>query len=225
MKLNWHKTREMHRGRFACAGIDLSSVDDLTCAAYLFPYDEDRLQVDVLMRTWCPEHKIYDKKNKYRDLYQSWAQQGWIHATEGDAIDYDFVRREVVEDSKFFNIGLIGVDRAFDGMGFSIELGKDLGHTEKRPIIITCTNHPQKIGPICAELERRLLEKKINHGNNPILRFMIDSVAVSTNADGYMKPDKDKSQGKIDGVVSMLYALDRLMRSQPPAKIKIPLVV
>jgi len=30
-----------------------------------------------------------------------------------------------------------------------------------------------------------------------------------------MKPDKDKSQGKIDGVVSMIYALDRLMRSNP----------
>ena len=148
-----------------------------------------------------------------------------MHVTEGNAVDYELVRKEIVEDSKFFQVGRNGVERGLDGVGFSIALGNDLGHTEKKPIIITCTNHPNKIGPICQEFERRLLEKKINHGGNPILRFMIDSVAVSMNAEGNKKPDKDKSQGKIDGVISMLYALDRLMRSKPPMVVRMPMVV
>ena len=215
MKIDWQKTIEQFRGRWGVGGIDLSSVDDLTCAVYMIPDEEDRQQVDIIMRTWCPEHKIHDKKNKYRNLYQAWEREGWIHTTEGNAIDYDFVRREIVKDAKVISLGLIGVDRAFDGVGFSIALQKDLGHTEKNPIVITCTNHPSKIGPICQELERRYLERKLNHGGNPILRFMIDSVAVREDADGNKKPDKDKSQGKIDGVISMLYALDRLMRSNP----------
>jgi phage terminase large subunit-like protein len=181
--------------------------------------------VDVLMRTWCPEVKIYDPKNKYKEIYQAWHRGGWIHATEGNAIDYAEVRKEIVNDSKVLNLGLIGVDRAFDGVGFSIELMKDLGHTDKKPIVITCTNHPTKIGPVCQEFERRLLEKKINHGGNPILRFMVDSVAVRRDSDGNLKPDKDKSQGKIDGVIGMLYALDRLIRSKPPSKIKMPTVI
>ena len=54
---------------------------------------------------------------------------------------------------------------------------------------------------------------------------MIDSVAVREDADGNRKPDKDKSQGKIDGVVSMLYSLDRLMRSKPPSKIKMTMAI
>ena len=188
----------------------------------MFPYPDDRDMVDVLMRTWCPEEKIYDTKNKYKEQYQGWAREGWLHVTEENAVDYDFVRKEIVDDSKVFNMGLIGVDRQFQGIGFSMELEKDLGHTEKRPIVITCTNHPTRIGPVCQELERRLLERKVNHGGNPILRFMIDSVAVRVNPDGDKKPDKDKSQGKIDGVISMLYALDRLMRSAPPPNIKMP---
>ena len=222
MKINWTKTIAQYAGRFGVAGIDLSSVDDLTCCVYEFPYDDDRDRIDVLMRCWCPEVKIHDRKNKYRDQYQSWARDGWIHTTEGNAVDYDFVRREIVADSKVFNLGLVGVDRGFDGVGFSIALGNDLGHSEKRPIIITCTNHPGKIGPICQEFERRLLERKINHGGNPILRFMVDSVAVREDADGNKKPDKDKSQGKIDGVISMLYALDRLMRSKPLPPLRMP---
>lgn len=225
MKLNWQKTINQYSGRFSVAGIDLSSVDDLTCCVYLVPYEEDRQQVDVLMRTWCPEVKVYDKKNKYRDQYQAWMHQGWIHVTEGDAVDYDFVRREIVNDSKILDLQLIGVDRGFDGIGFSIALGKDLGHTEKKPIIISCTNHPTKIGPVCQEFERRLLEKKINHGGNPILRFMVDSVAVRIDADGNKKPDKDKSQGKIDGVMGMLYALDRLLRSKPKPKLIMPSIM
>ncbi len=225
MIVNWQKTREAHRGRWCTAGIDLSSVDDLTCCVYLFPYDNDRRLVDVLMRTWCPEDKIYDKKNKYRDQYQGWARQNWLHTTPGNAIDYDFVRKEIVGDTKFFDVGLFGVDRAFDGVGFSIALEKDVGHTEKNPKVITCTNHPSKIGPVCQEVERRLLERKINHGGNPILRFMIDSVAVREDADGFKKPDKDKSQGKIDGVIGMLYAMDRLMRSKPKRKIKMPVSI
>ena len=224
MKVDWPATREKYRKRFCVAGIDLSSVDDFTCVVYLFPYDDDRQQVDVLMRTFCPEVKIWDRKNKFRDLYQVWQRENWLQASEGNAVDYDFVRHEIVQDSRCFEVGLIGVDRGFDGIGFSIALGKDLGHSEKKPIIITCTNHPTKIGPICQEFERRLLEKKINHGGNPILRFMIDSVAVRIDADGNKKPDKDKSQGKIDGVIGMLYALDRLMRSKPKPKLKMPFV-
>jgi len=221
--IDWDATKKKYKKRFCVGGIDLSSVDDFTCVVYIFPYEDDREQIDVIMQVWCPEKKIYDSKNKYKDQYQSWAREGWIFVTEGDAVDYDHVRKKIVEDSQVFDLKLIGVDRQFQGIGFSMELEKDLGHTEKRPIVITCTNHPTKMGPICQEFERRLLKKKINHGGNPILRFMIDSVAVKIDADGNKKPNKDKSQGKIDGVVSMLYALDRLIRSAPPKKIKMPM--
>jgi len=224
-KVDWEKTREKYRKRFCAGGIDLSSVDDFTCVVYLFPYDDDREKVDVLMRTWCPEDKIWDTKNKYKEQYQAWAREGWLHVTEGNAVDYDHVRKEIVEDSKVFNMGLIGVDRQFQGIGFTMDLEKDLGHTESNLIVMTCTNHPTKIGPICQEFERRLLKRKINHGGNPILRFMIDSVAIRIDADGNKKPDKDKSQGKIDGVMGMLYALDRLMRSKPKPKIKLPMSI
>ena len=99
MKLNWQKTRNNFRGRFCTAGMDLSSVDDLTCAVFMFPYEEDREKVDVLMRTWCCRDKIYDRKNKYRDQYQGWEREGWIHVTDGNAIDYDLIRKEVVEET------------------------------------------------------------------------------------------------------------------------------
>jgi len=212
-------------GRWCVAGIDLSSISDLTCDVYLFPRDDDRKFVDLIMRCWCPEARLYDKKNKYRDQYQAWERNGWLIKTPGDVIDYDFVRAEVLKDYKKFDMGLIGVDYAFQGVDFITKLGNKIGHSEKNPKIIGTSNAAQKMGPVCDEFERRLLVHKINHGGNPILRFMADSVCVRENADGYKKPDKDKSQGKIDGIVATLYALDRLMRSKPKRKILMPAAV
>lgn len=204
----------------------MSAVSDFTCAAYMFPYDDDRERVDLLLQTWCPEAKLYDKKNKYRDAYQSWAKQGYLEVTDGEVIDYDRVRQSIVDNNKIFKIGLIGVDVKFQGMDFCIRLEKDLGHTEKDPVVIACYNTAQKIGPVCLEFERRLLKRKINHGGNPILRFAIDSVAMrAADVDGNQKPDKDKSQGKIDPVIASLYSLDRLMRSKPKPKIKMPVSI
>jgi phage terminase large subunit-like protein len=218
-KISWEKTREKYRGQFCVAGIDLSSVDDLTCCAYMFPVDEGRKNVDILMRVWCPQPKLYDKGNKYRDRYIAWHNQGWMEVTDSPAIDYDHVRAGIREDAKVFDMGLIGIDRGFQGLEFATKLGEDLGHTEKNVKVIICQNTHKAMGPICQEFERRLLEKQLNHGGHPILRFMADSVAVVEDPDGNKKPSKDKSQGKIDGIIAMLYALDRLMKSKPRPKL------
>ena len=226
MTISWTKTIAQFKGRWCTAGVDLSSVLDLTCCVYLFPYDDDRERVDVLMQTFCPKERLYDKKNKYKEQYQSWEKQGYLTTTPDNAVDYDIVRKSIVENNKVFKIGLIGIDAQFQGIEFAMQLEKDLGHTEKRPVVITCTNTAKKMGPICQEFERRLLKKKLNHGGNPILRFMADCVTVrAADVDGNIKPDKDKSQGKIDGIVAMLYALDRLLRSSPPRKIKLPMAI
>lgn len=225
MKQNWHKTRKAFEGRFCAGGIDLSAVSDFLCVCYMFPRDDDREWVDVLLRTWCPEVMLYNEKNKYRDQYQAWVKTGWMEITEGSAIDYDFIRKAVVEDASHFDMRLIGVDGQFQGLDFINKLEVDLGHTENIPIVIKCTNHPRKIGPVMQELDRRILRKKINHGGNPVLRFMVDSVAVSTDADGNQKPNKAKSQGKIDGVLAMIFALDRLMRSKPQRKLIMPTLI
>jgi len=93
-----------------------------------------------------------------------------------------------------------------------------LGGDEKNPKVIACgMGWVSMMGP-CQELERRLLLKKLNHGGNPILRWMADNVAVKTNPTGGGKsPNKATSQGKIDGIIGILLGLDRLLRNTEDA--------
>lgn len=208
--------------RVCFGGIDLSSVADLTCWVMLFPDISDPEKLHVLMRCWCPEKVLYDTKNRYRDQYQAWEKLGFLNVTDGDAIDYDFVRAAIVEDSRKFIIKSIGIDRLFQGYEFAMKLNEQLGGSEKVPNVFACGMGFMSMGGPCQEFERRLLERKLNHGNNPILKFMADSVAVKIDPAGNKKPSKDKSQGKIDGIVSILLALDRILRSKPIKRVRPP---
>jgi phage terminase large subunit-like protein len=222
--INWQKTAEQFKGRVATGGIDLSAVKDLTCWAVMFPDPKDADLVDVLVRSWCPESRLYDKSNKYRDQYQAWAKQGYLEVTPGDAIDYDFVRERIFEDCRVFRVGTIAVDRLFQGYEFSQKLDLELGGREHDPKVIPCGMGYYSMAGLMQEFERRLLERKLNHGGNPILRFMADSMSVSMDPAGNLKPNKATSQGKIDGIIAVLLALDRLMRT-PPVKVRMPLVI
>ncbi len=209
-------TEESCLGRLCYGGIDLSAVSDLTVWVMLFPDSADKDLLDILIRVWCPEKRLSDTKNKYREQYQSWKKQGYLITTEGDAIDYDFVRAQIVADNLKLNVESMSVDRGFQGYEFSQKLDQELGGTEKAPKVIACGMGWVSMNGPCQELERLLLLKKLNHGGNPVLRWMADNVSVKINPTGGGKsPNKATSQGKIDGIIGILLGLDRKLRMAP----------
>ena len=68
------------------------------------------------------------------------------------------------------------------------------------------------MSPPTKEVERLVLQGKIRHGNNPVMRWMMDNVMIVTDAAGNIKPDKKKSRQKIDGVIASIMATDRAVR-------------
>ena len=201
------------KGRRCTGGIDLSAVSDFTVWVMAFPDLKIPDLVDILIRVWCPREKLYDKRNKYADQYQAWEKQGFLTATDGNVVDYDFVREQIYEDVLNFDIDSVGLDRLFQGFEFEQKLNVKMGGTEKKPKVFMCgMGYMSMAGPML-ELERRLLKEQINNGGNPVLRFMADNISIKTDPAGNMKPDKDSSQGKIDGIIGILLALDRLMRA------------
>ena len=70
------------------------------------------------------------------------------------------------------------------------------------------------MSPPTKELMKITLEKKMSHGGHPVLKWMMDNVYVRTDPAGNLKPDKEKSTEKIDGVVALIMALDRSIRHE-----------
>ena len=57
------------------------------------------------------------------------------------------------------------------------------------------------------ELERLVLDKNLVHGAHPISRWCAANVAVEQEAAGNIKPSKQKSSERIDGVAAAVTAL------------------
>jgi phage terminase large subunit-like protein len=63
------------------------------------------------------------------------------------------------------------------------------------------------------ELLRLVLLRKLVHGGNPVMRWMIDNLSVLYDPQGQVKPDKANAADKIDGVSATITALSEAMAS------------
>jgi len=199
-------------GRVCYGGLDLSSVSDITAWVLVFPRANDAEELDILARFWCPEDRLNDETNKYRDQYRQWAKAGYLQVTPGNAVDYGFVKHCVLEDAGRFKLVSLNVDRLFQGYQLSQELAD-----EGLDVFGMGQGFLSMAAPM-REFERRLLAKKLHHGGNPVLRWMADNVAVRMDPAGNLKPDKAASQGKIDGIVGLVMGIDRASRHEAPKK-------
>lgn len=192
-------------GRVCYGGLDLSSVSDITAWVLVFPMDDGKLQ--IVSRFWCPESRLTDSDNRYGGQYQAWARAGLLGTTAGNAIDYQYIRAKVLEDASKFRLVDLNVDRLFQGYQLAMEL-QDEGLS-----VFGMGQGFLSMAPAMKTFERLLLDKRLNHGGNSVLRWMAGNVAVKQDPAGNLKPDKSESQGKIDGIVALAMALDRWERN------------
>jgi hypothetical protein len=55
----------------------------------------------------------------------------------------------------------------------------------------------------CKELERIVAERRLNHGGNPVLRWMLSHAVAERNQDDLIRISRKKSSDKVDGVVAL----------------------
>lgn len=202
-------TRESLRGRRCFGGLDLAPVRDLSCFALVFPPVEPGEKWKALVRTWCPEDDIMERVKRDRVPYDLWERQGWIETTEGNTTDFSFIERGIVEDSKYFSLQTIAYDRAF---------AHSLVLTLKDQHGLSVMDFGQGFMSMAAptsELERMIRAGELQHGGNPVLDWMASNVVVLTDPAGNLKPDKEHSPEKIDGIVAIIMAMAMAMATGP----------
>jgi len=185
------------RGLPCYAGLDLASNTDIAAFVLLIPYDE---RLVILPRFWIPEENARERERRDRVPYIQWARDGLIKLTEGDVIDYDVIRRDINELGQSYDIRQIAIDR-WNAAQITTQLQGDGFEVVSFGQGFASMAAPTK------EFERLLLEQKIAHGGNPILRWMASNVAVKTDPAGNLKPDKERSTEKIDGIVAAIMAV------------------
>lgn len=189
----------------ACwGGLDLSNVADITAYVLLF-HENDRFQ--LLPFFWIPEEKMLAKIKKENINYDKWVAEGYVTVTPGNVIDYDFVKADILRIVARYELHTSAYDR-WNASQTIIDLQNEG---------MECNPFGQGYGSMSAptkEFEKLVLTQKIEHFGNPVLRWMLASTLVKTDPAGNIKPDKERSTQKIDGIVSAIMALGEWMTAQ-----------
>lgn len=195
------------KGRSCYAGLDLSSTSDITAFVLVFPPRFEEENYIVLPYFWLPEDTLELRCRRDHVLYDIWERQGYIKTTEGNVVHYGFIEKFIEDLSEIYHIKEIAYDRwnatqmvqNLEGMGLTmVPFGQ--GYKDMSP--------PSK------ELYKLMMEGKIQHGGHPVLKWMGQNVVMRQDPAGNIKPDKEKSVEKIDGIVALIMGLDRCIRHQ-----------
>jgi phage terminase large subunit-like protein len=205
-------------GRRCFGGIDLSQTRDLTALAWIFPPDEPIGAWKHLWRHFTPESNVESLRTRTVGLVDEWIRDGWLSVTEGNVVDYEAFITQVDEDATKFGPVEVGYDPWGPAPAIVQRLQDDGGLT-----MVPVRQGYATMSAPTKQLERLLLQSLYHHGGNPIVRWQADNITIRTDPAGNIKPDKERSGDKIDGIVADITGMERALRHEGYA-IDVPLV-
>lgn len=201
-------------GRKVWLGLDLASVNDL-CA--LVAVDDTG---GVHSYFWLPAEGLAEKARKDKVPYDLWARQGHLNTTPGRAVEYEFIAEFLRGIFDRCDVQTLGFDRYnlrflkpwLEKAGFSeAELAK----------FVEFGQGTASMTPALRDLEVKLLNRQLQHGDHPILNMCSDN-AVVVGDSGARKFDKGKVRGRIDGMVALAMAVGVMpTAAEPPKKFQV----
>lgn len=210
--------RRMLGGRRAYAGLDLSSIYDITALVLVIPPVAEDEPHWVLPRFYIPAENILERVERANVPYDVWVRQGCLVATPGEVVDYDFVLNDLGAWMEVFELEELAFDR-WGSTKVTNDLQNDFGFTTEpkvaelqgAPLLLQFGQGYASMNWPMKELAKLISSGGLAHGNHPVLNWMADNLVAREDPAGNLKPDKEKSREKIDGMVALIMGLARAL--------------
>jgi phage terminase large subunit-like protein len=200
---------DLTKCREVYGGLDLSETNDLTAMVLIG-------RIDGIWHVrpwfWLPEENLADRARNDHVPYDVWYQDGLIETVEGNSVGYDKVAPRVIEIMKQHRI----IKMAFDRWNFKhFRPWLTAGGVPEHVIVDKWLEFGQgtaSMSPALRELEGRILNREIAHGNNPVLNMCFANAVVVEGRESVRDVGKDsanrklskkRSTGRIDGAVAL----------------------
>lgn len=187
------------RGRRVWIGLDLSMTDDNSAVSMVT--DENGTIVDNTM-FFVPAGKVDIKSSKERLDYWKMVKDGTCIACGDEIIDYMTIEQYIMDIPKKFGVEVmqIGYDRwnAISTVQKLESKGFECVEIKQHSSVL---HAPTKL------LKEKILSREFVYDENRLLEINFENARCTqdTNLNGYV--NKKKSNGKVDGVVSLIDAV------------------
>ena len=199
------------RGRRAWAGVDLSATSDFTAWAVWAESTRRGYELELLIDYWVPEERIPELEEQLQVPLQAWVDQGFVHASEGDVIDYAAVKAKAVGDAHHFDLQRISYDRMFAG-----QIVQEIEAETKGVDLVPVGQGFVGIGPASKEFERLINGGLVILPDDPVTRWMalwVETKTDETDNIRPVKPNRRSSMRRIDGIQAAVTGLDGWVRA------------
>ncbi|HMB90133.1 MAG TPA: terminase TerL endonuclease subunit [Rhodothermales bacterium] len=183
-------------------GLDLASKIDITSSIRLYKKmmkEGESLTEHFYLfgRHYVPEAQV---ENPDRRHYQGWVNDGHLIATEGDVIDYDHIKEDIMEDARRYRI----VNLGYDPWG-ATQLA--VGLQQKGIPVVEVMQTVTQLSEPMKWIEALVLAGRLHHDGNPCMNWMVANVTARVDAKDNVFPRKERVDNKIDGLVAALNAM------------------
>jgi phage terminase large subunit-like protein len=198
---------EALKGRTCFAGIDFAATSDFTACVLLFPSENEGEPHILLPFFYIPEETAKMRSREFPDVLR-WINSGLLTITPGNVTDYDYLIADLHRLRGEYDIQAIGYDQ-YNAFQTVARLEADGFPMDKFAQGIMNMSAPTK------EFERLVKQGMINHGGNPIMRWMLSNVQPYYDQNENLKIRKKKNSLnlKIDGIIASVIALGEYIKN------------
>jgi phage terminase large subunit-like protein len=198
------------------AGVDASWTSDLTAVVFVFPPFEGAAEWTLLPFAWVPKGRMHEIERTTRQPITTWVRQGFIEATPGNGIDLRYVKDRIKWGRQLFDLR----EMPFDRTNFRHQAMEmvDEGALGPKDAVEVQQNFLQLSAPTKFLLVA-YTDRKIRHGNNPVLNWNAGCLALQYDRKDNVQPEKPermKSQKRIDMISATVTALNRALEAAKP---------
>jgi phage terminase large subunit-like protein len=190
-------------GRHVFGGLDLSGRLDLT--ALVLAAEDDQGRIHLKPMAWTPENTLLTRTQRDGAPYDAWHRNGYLNATPGLTIDYEYVVADIARETEGMNLARIGYDKW--------NINRLMADMARLGLSLPMEGYVQgykSYSPAIREFEVAVTEGRLIHGGHPVLRWCISNTVIRHSpgtAQQNRMPEKRRNYGRIDLAVATLMAI------------------
>ncbi|RJP54184.1 MAG: terminase [Anaerolineaceae bacterium] len=191
-------------GRSCVMSFDSTQNFDFAQICWRFDPEKPGEKPKLLWKFFLPVATIAARgraENKIND-FDFWVKSGLLVAIPGEVFELRYAIAEVRKSMQRWNVRKIGYD-PFQAAPFYSELVNPQTEDRALPedLFAVLRFGTKTLGPPTKEFERKILGGEIDHGGNPIARWMMTHCHVRFDENMNFVPAKKRSVQSIDGIV------------------------
>jgi len=183
-------------------GVDLSRTDDFTATAETYIFENGTYY--TTQHYYIPKNNLEERERELRVPLTKWVLEGYITATDGDTIDFDYIEKDLISRIDE-GVNEICYD-PYKASRLVVNIEKKTGFDG----FVQIRQGFLSISEPTFDFKDLLKTKKLLHDKNPVTNWMVSNLEVVYDPTGNVKPNKSDNNKKIDGCAAIINTLARV---------------